>query len=167
MMSLLYTIVAFIIALGLLVVIHELGHYWIARLCNVKVLRFSIGLEEPEDLIQLRDALASAYAFDDVRGVISDVASELSGIVRDRAGAAVPDAPVLIVPWSDVFWTRTSRRTPGGVSGSRSIPCSAPCRASVLPQLSSRHRWTTARVKSSSRRGLRPGRRGSARRWST
>ena len=37
------TIVAFAFALGLLIVIHEFGHYLVARLCNVKVLRFSVG----------------------------------------------------------------------------------------------------------------------------
>ncbi|CAN5321064.1 RIP metalloprotease RseP [soil metagenome] len=37
------TIVAFLFALGVLVVIHELGHYLVARLCGVKVLRFSVG----------------------------------------------------------------------------------------------------------------------------
>ena len=34
---------AFIVVLGVLVVFHELGHFWVARLCNVKVLRFSVG----------------------------------------------------------------------------------------------------------------------------
>ncbi len=34
---------AFILALGVLVVVHELGHYLAARACNVKVLRFSVG----------------------------------------------------------------------------------------------------------------------------
>ncbi|HET8807796.1 MAG TPA: RIP metalloprotease RseP, partial [Methylophaga sp.] len=33
----------FIIALSLLVVIHEFGHYWVARRCGVKVLKFSVG----------------------------------------------------------------------------------------------------------------------------
>jgi regulator of sigma E protease len=42
-MSLLHTIIAFIVALGLLIVVHELGHYIIARWCGVKVLRFSVG----------------------------------------------------------------------------------------------------------------------------
>jgi regulator of sigma E protease len=42
-MSLLTTLLAFIVALGLLIVVHELGHYFVARLCNVKVLRFSLG----------------------------------------------------------------------------------------------------------------------------
>ncbi|HET9733683.1 MAG TPA: RIP metalloprotease RseP [Burkholderiales bacterium] len=46
-MSLLHTIVAFIVALGVLIVVHEYGHYLAARLCNVKVLRFSVGFGRP------------------------------------------------------------------------------------------------------------------------
>jgi len=37
------TLLAFVGALALLVVFHELGHYWVARRCGVKVLRFSLG----------------------------------------------------------------------------------------------------------------------------
>lgn len=37
------TVVAFVLALCVLIVFHELGHYWVARLCGVKVLRFSLG----------------------------------------------------------------------------------------------------------------------------
>ena len=43
-MNLLHTLLAFAVALGTLVVVHELGHYWVARLCGVKVLRFSVGM---------------------------------------------------------------------------------------------------------------------------
>lgn len=43
-MNLLHTLLAFALALGSLVVVHELGHYWVARLCGVKVLRFSVGM---------------------------------------------------------------------------------------------------------------------------
>ena len=42
-MDFLFSIVAFVILVGVLVAIHEYGHYLIARLCNVKVLRYSIG----------------------------------------------------------------------------------------------------------------------------
>ncbi len=38
-----YTIFYFIIAIGLLVSIHEFGHFWVARKAGVKVLRFSVG----------------------------------------------------------------------------------------------------------------------------
>src|SRR6476646_10144597 len=46
-MNLLNTTVAFVVTLGLLIVVHELGHYVVARLCNVKVLRFSLGFGQP------------------------------------------------------------------------------------------------------------------------
>ena len=42
-MSLLTTILAFAFALGTLIVVHEFGHYLAASLCNVKVVRFSVG----------------------------------------------------------------------------------------------------------------------------
>jgi len=46
-MSLLVTVLAFLVALGTLIVFHELGHYWVAHLCGVKVLRFSVGFGSP------------------------------------------------------------------------------------------------------------------------
>lgn len=46
-MSLLHTVVSFIVALGVLIVVHELGHYLVARWCGVKVLRFSVGFGRP------------------------------------------------------------------------------------------------------------------------
>lgn len=41
------TFLAFVLALGLLIAIHEYGHYRVARACGVKVLRFSIGFGKP------------------------------------------------------------------------------------------------------------------------
>ncbi len=46
-MNLLIEIAAFAVAIGVLVVVHEYGHYSVARLCGVKVLRFSIGFGRP------------------------------------------------------------------------------------------------------------------------
>ncbi|MBI1890795.1 MAG: RIP metalloprotease RseP [Burkholderiales bacterium] len=43
-MMLLQTILAFFGVLGVLIIVHELGHYWVARWCGVKVLRFSVGM---------------------------------------------------------------------------------------------------------------------------
>uniref|UniRef100_UPI003342D3CF RIP metalloprotease RseP n=1 Tax=Castellaniella defragrans TaxID=75697 RepID=UPI003342D3CF len=37
------TLLAFVFALGVLVTFHEFGHYWVARRCGVRVLRFSVG----------------------------------------------------------------------------------------------------------------------------
>ncbi len=41
------TVVAFFVALGLLIAIHEYGHYRVAVACGVKVLRFSVGFGKP------------------------------------------------------------------------------------------------------------------------
>ena len=41
------TVVAFIVALGLLIAVHEYGHYRVAVACGVKVLRFSVGFGKP------------------------------------------------------------------------------------------------------------------------
>ncbi len=45
--SILYSVAAFVVAIGVLVTIHEFGHYWIARKMGVKVLRFSVGFGKP------------------------------------------------------------------------------------------------------------------------
>ncbi|RIA22597.1 site-2 protease [Ectopseudomonas oleovorans] len=46
-MSGLYMLVGTLIALGVLVTFHEYGHFWVARRCGVKVLRFSVGFGTP------------------------------------------------------------------------------------------------------------------------
>ena len=43
-MAFLQTLIAFAVVLGTLIVVHELGHYLVARWCGVKVLRFSLGM---------------------------------------------------------------------------------------------------------------------------
>lgn len=47
MIELLHTIIAFVIAIAVLVVVHEYGHYWVAKTLGVKVLRFSLGFGRP------------------------------------------------------------------------------------------------------------------------
>lgn len=47
MEGILLKVLAFIVAIGLLVAIHEFGHFWVARRLGVKVLRFSIGFGKP------------------------------------------------------------------------------------------------------------------------
>jgi len=47
MSSVLYYALSFIVALAILIAVHEFGHYWVARRLGVKVLRFSIGFGKP------------------------------------------------------------------------------------------------------------------------
>lgn len=46
-MSLIQTLLSFLFALAVLIAFHEWGHYWVARKCGVKVLRFSLGFGKP------------------------------------------------------------------------------------------------------------------------
>ncbi|WP_261815764.1 sigma E protease regulator RseP [Vibrio gallicus] len=43
MTTVLWNFAAFVVALGILVAVHEYGHFWVARRCGVKVHKFSIG----------------------------------------------------------------------------------------------------------------------------
>lgn len=47
MIDLLQMLLAFIVALGVLITFHEFGHFWVARRCDVKVLCFSVGFGRP------------------------------------------------------------------------------------------------------------------------
>ncbi|HEX4152845.1 MAG TPA: RIP metalloprotease RseP [Steroidobacteraceae bacterium] len=46
-MKLLIFVAAFLVAIGILVAVHEFGHYWVAKKLGFKVLRFSIGFGKP------------------------------------------------------------------------------------------------------------------------
>ncbi|WP_341706556.1 RIP metalloprotease RseP [Halopseudomonas sp.] len=59
-MELLSTLLATVVALGLLVTIHEYGHFWVARRCGIKVLRFSIGFGPA--LLRWHDRKGTEYA---------------------------------------------------------------------------------------------------------
>src|ERR1700733_11270818 len=59
MSQLLISILAFVVAIGLLVTIHEFGHFWVARRFGIKVLRFSIGFGRP--FFRCHDKLGTEY----------------------------------------------------------------------------------------------------------
>lgn len=46
-LTIIESVAAFIVAIGVLVTIHEFGHFWVARKMGVKVLRFSVGFGKP------------------------------------------------------------------------------------------------------------------------
>jgi len=50
---------SFLLALGILVTVHEYGHFWVARKAGVKVLRFSIGFGKP--LLKWHDKYNTEY----------------------------------------------------------------------------------------------------------
>lgn len=76
------TLLYFIIAISVLVVIHEFGHFWVARRCGVRVLRFSVGFGKP------------LWSFTDKRGTEYAIAPiPLGGYVKmlDEREAPVPE----------------------------------------------------------------------------
>ena len=81
-MDLIHTLLVTVVTLGLLVAIHEFGHFWVARRCGVKVLRFSIGFGTP------------LYTWHDRQGTEYCIAAiPLGGYVRmlDEREGEVPD----------------------------------------------------------------------------
>ena len=78
------TLAAFALALGLLIAVHEFGHYRIAVACGVKVLRFSIGFGKPLLRWQSKGSTTEFVL----------CAFPLGGYVRmlDEREAAVPDS---------------------------------------------------------------------------
>ncbi len=46
-MNILISIISFVVTIGILVAVHEFGHFWVARKLNIKVLRFAIGFGKP------------------------------------------------------------------------------------------------------------------------
>ncbi|WP_027960331.1 RIP metalloprotease RseP [Halomonas halodenitrificans] len=59
-MGVIQNILAVIVVLGLLITFHEFGHFWVARRCGVKVLRFSVGFGTP--IWSRRDRHGTEYA---------------------------------------------------------------------------------------------------------
>jgi regulator of sigma E protease len=60
-MKIMIFIAAFLVAIGILVAVHEFGHYWVAKKLGFKVLRFSIGFGKPLLMRVGRDADRTEY----------------------------------------------------------------------------------------------------------
>ncbi|MGO9512425.1 MAG: RIP metalloprotease RseP [Steroidobacteraceae bacterium] len=84
-MKMLIFVAAFLVAIGILVAVHEFGHYWVAKRLGFKVLRFSIGFGKPLLMRVGRDADRTEYCL---------AAIPLGGYVRlldEREGEVSPE----------------------------------------------------------------------------
>ncbi|GKW50752.1 RIP metalloprotease RseP [Halomonas sp. NCCP-2165] len=82
-MGVIQNVLAVILVLGLLITFHEYGHYWVAKRCGVKVLRFSVGFGKP--LWSRTDRHGTEFAV---------AAIPLGGYVKmldEREGPVAPD----------------------------------------------------------------------------
>jgi regulator of sigma E protease len=86
--TLLFNIVALIVTLGILVTIHEFGHFWVARRCGVKVLRFSIGFGKAVKTWVGKDGTEYVIAPIPLGGYVKMLGQEDS---NPAAGSNIPD----------------------------------------------------------------------------
>lgn len=94
-MNFIQTVLAFLLALGPLIIFHELGHYAVARLCGVKVLRFSVGMGKV--------VWSRRFGADRTEWAIS--ALPLGGYVK-MLDSRDPDAPALTIDDEQREFTR-------------------------------------------------------------
>ena len=84
-MKTLVFLAAFLVAIGILVAVHEFGHYWVAKKLGFKVLRFSIGFGKPLVMRVGKDADRTEYCL---------AAIPLGGYVKlldEREGEVSPE----------------------------------------------------------------------------
>ena len=60
-MTILISIISFLVAIAILVGIHEFGHFWVARKLGIKIIRFAIGFGKPIWTYKSKDKDATEY----------------------------------------------------------------------------------------------------------
>jgi len=83
-----------IVSLGVLVTFHEFGHYWVARRCGVRVLRFSVGFGKPLWLRRGRDGTEYAIAAIPLGGYVRMLDEREGDVPPEQAGEAFNNKPV-------------------------------------------------------------------------
>lgn len=101
------TILALLLTLGILVTVHEFGHFWVARRCGVKVLKFSVGFGPA--LFSWKDKQDTQYAL---------AAIPLGGYVKmlDEREAEVPDAQLHMAFNRKSVWQRIAVVSAGPIA---------------------------------------------------
>ncbi|MBA4502806.1 sigma E protease regulator RseP [Marinobacterium marinum] len=94
-MELLQTLLATLVALGVLVTIHEWGHYWVARRCGVKVLRFSVGFGKPLWMRTAADGTEYAVAAIPLGGYVRMLDEREGDVPESLRDQAFNNKPVL------------------------------------------------------------------------
>ena len=89
MSNFLYSAGGFIVAVGVLVTFHELGHFSVARLFGVKILRFSIGFGRPlwrrQYGVDQTEFVVSLIPLGGYVRMLDEREGEVAGMERDRA----------------------------------------------------------------------------------
>ena len=80
----LISILALLVTLGILVTIHEFGHFWVARRCGVKVLRFSIGFGKAAKTWIGKDGVEYVIAPIPLGGYVKMLGQEDTAVAESR-----------------------------------------------------------------------------------
>src|SRR5690554_8160307 len=94
-MEVFQTVVALIVTLGILVTFHEYGHYWVARRCGVKVLRFSVGFGKPLWGWKGKDGTEYVVAAIPLGGYVKFLDEREAPVPEDQLDQAFNRKPVL------------------------------------------------------------------------
>lgn len=88
--------VAFLIAIGILIAVHEFGHFWVARRFGIKVLRFSLGFGKP--LYSWYDRLGTEYVLSAIPlgGYVSLFGEQSRSVPPAERHMAFSHKPVLV-----------------------------------------------------------------------
>lgn len=101
--QLVINILALIVTLGILVTIHEFGHFWVARRCGVKVLRFSIGFGKAVKTWTGKDGTEYVIAPIPLGGYVKMLGQE-DGTITDEN--SIPDSQKHMSFSSKPLWQR-------------------------------------------------------------
>ena len=93
LLDFLQIVVSFVVTLGVLISVHEYGHFWVARRCGVKVLRFSIGFGKP--LVRWKDKhdtefVIAGIPFGGYVRMLGEPGSEISEVEKAASFAHKP-----------------------------------------------------------------------------
>ncbi|WP_409523487.1 RIP metalloprotease RseP [Nitrincola sp. MINF-07-Sa-05] len=94
-MGIVQALLATLVTLGLLVTIHEWGHYWTARRCGVKVLRFSVGFGKPLFTWKGRDGTEYVIAAIPLGGYVRMLDEREGSVPEDMRAQAFNNKPVM------------------------------------------------------------------------
>lgn len=95
MLAFFWSLGAFIIALGILVAVHEWGHFYIARRCGVQVERFSIGFGKPIWRKLSKSGTEYVIAMIPLGGYVRMLDERIDDVPADKADKAFNNKPVL------------------------------------------------------------------------
>ena len=113
MTQVLSSVLAFLVALAILIAIHEAGHFWVARRLGVKVLRFSVGFGRSIWRRTGADGTEYRLALIPLGGYVKMLDEREGPVAAEELGRAFNRQPVAVsssMPWARCTCSCTSSR---------------------------------------------------------